>query len=111
MTLTDEINAISDKVLALEQENERLKKELASANNSNCRIDEEARRFLLERDSAREENESLRQQLASSVNTDAYDKLIDLVAPDIEWQEKHLTDRSSDKMKAVVQAYRAIRPK
>lgn len=55
MSIVDDINAISDRVLALEQE-----------------------------------NDLLRQQLASG-NTEAYDKLIDLLAHDIEWQEKHLT--------------------
>jgi hypothetical protein len=75
MSLTDEINAISDKVLALEQE-----------------------------------NDLLRQQLASG-NTDAYDKLIDLLAEDIEWKEKNLGDRASDRMKAIIAAYRAVRPK
>jgi ketosteroid isomerase-like protein len=76
MSIADEINAISDKVLALEQE-----------------------------------NESLRQQLASSGNTEAYDKLIDLLTEDIEWQERHMTDRTSPKMKSIVEAYRAVRPK
>jgi ketosteroid isomerase-like protein len=76
MSLTDEINAISDKVLALEQENEQL-----------------------------------RQQLASSGNTEAYDKLLDLLAEDIEWKEKNLGDRASDRMKAIIAAYRAVRPK
>ena len=57
-----------------------------------------------------EENESLRQQLVSG-NTEAYDKLLDLLAPDIEWQEKHLTERSSDRMKEIIAAYRVVRPK
>lgn len=73
--IVDDINAISDRVLALEQE-----------------------------------NDLLRQQLASG-NTEAYDKLIDLLAHDIEWQEKHLTERSSDRMKEIIAAYRAVRPK
>lgn len=75
MSIVDEINAISDKVLALEQE-----------------------------------NDLLRQQLASG-NTEAYDKLVDLIAPDIEWQEKNLGDRASDRMKEIIAAYRAVRPK
>lgn len=55
--------------------------------------------------------EDLKQQLGSAGNTEAYDKLIDLLAPDIEWQEKHMTDRISDRMKDIVAAYRAVRPK
>ena len=76
MSIADEINAISDRVLALEQENEQL-----------------------------------RQQLASSGNTEAYDRLIDLLAEDIEWKEQRLGDRASDRMKAIIAAYRAVRPK
>jgi ketosteroid isomerase-like protein len=75
MSIADDINAISDRVLALEQE-----------------------------------NDLLRQQLASG-NTEAYDKLIDLLTEDIEWQERHMTDRTSPKMKSIVEAYRAVRPK
>lgn len=75
MSLTDDINAISDKVLVLEQE-----------------------------------NDLLRQQLASAGNKEAYDKLLDLLSEQIEWQEKHLTERSSDRMKSIVAAYRAVRP-
>jgi cell division septum initiation protein DivIVA len=76
MSIVDDINAISDRVLALEQENEQL-----------------------------------RQQLASSGNTEAYDKLIDLITPDIEWKEQNLGDRASDRMKEIIAAYRAVRPK
>lgn len=76
MSIADEINTISDKILALEQE-----------------------------------HEELRQQLASAGNKESYDKLIDLVEPDILWQEKHLTERASDKMKAIIAAYRVVRPK
>jgi hypothetical protein len=75
MSIADDINAISDRVLALEQE-----------------------------------NDLLRQQLASG-NTEAYDKLIDLVAEDIEWKEQNLGDRASDRMKEIIAAYRAVRPK
>lgn len=75
MSIVDEINAIIDAVLDLEQENEQL-----------------------------------RQQLVSG-NTEAYDKLIDLIAPDIEWKEKNLGDRASDRMKEIIAAYRAVRPK
>lgn len=70
MSITDEINTISDKILALEQEN--------------------AERW---------------QQIL------AYDNLVDLLEEDILWQEKHLTDRASDKMKAIIAAYRVVRPK
>ena len=76
MSIVDDINDISDAVMRLE-----------------------------------EENEELRQQLASAGNTEAYDKLIDLVEPDILWQEKHLGDRASDRMKAIIAAYRVVRPK
>lgn len=57
-----------------------------------------------------EENEELRQQLASAGTTEAYDKLIDLLEEDILWQEKHLTEKASPKMKAIVEAYRTVRP-
>ena len=40
-----------------------------------------------------------------------YQKLIDLVAEDIEWQEKYLGDKASDRMKEIITAYRAVRPK
>ena len=73
MSLTDDINAISDRVLQLEQENEQLKQQPG--------------------------------------NTEAHDKLIDLLSEDIEWREAHLTERTSQKMKDVVAAYRAVRPK
>ena len=73
MSIVDEINAISDKVLALEQENEQLKQ--------------------------------------APGNTEAHDKLIDLLAPDIEWWEKNLAEKTSQKMKSIVAAYRAVRPR
>ena len=73
MSIVDDINAISDKVLALEQENEQLKQQPG--------------------------------------NTEAHDKLIDLLAPDIEWWEKNLAEKTSQKMKSIVAAYRAVRPK
>ena len=73
MSIADEINAISDAVLALEQENEQLKQ--------------------------------------APGNTEAYDKLIDLLAPDIEWWEKNLAEKTSQKMKSIVAAYRAVRPR
>ena len=41
----------------------------------------------------------------------AYDNLVDLLEEDILWQEKHLTERASDKMKAIIAAYRVVRPK
>ena len=72
MSLTDDINAISDRVLQLEQENEQLKQ--------------------------------------APGNTEAHDKLIDLLAPDIEWWEKNLAEKTSQKMKDIVAAYRAVRP-
>ena len=75
MSLTNEINTFSDKILALEQE-----------------------------------NESLRQQLATG-NTQAYDKLLDLLEEDIIWKEKSLGDRASDRMKSIIAAYRVVRPK
>jgi hypothetical protein len=52
-----------------------------------------------------EENEERR------IRIEAQDKLIDLLIEDIEWQEKHMTDRISDRMKAIIAAYRAVRPK
>lgn len=70
MSIVDEINAISDKVLALEQENEERWQQIL-----------------------------------------AYDNLIDLLEEDILWKEKHLTERASDKMKAIIAAYRVARPK
>ena len=73
MTLTDQINAISDRVFALEQENEQLKQQPG--------------------------------------NTEAHDKLIDLLSEDILWWEKNLTEKTSQKMKDIVAAYRAVRPK
>lgn len=76
MSIVDDINDISDAVMRLE-----------------------------------EENEELRQQLASAGNKEAYDKLIDLLEEDILWKEKHLTERASDKMKAIIAAYRVVRPK
>lgn len=73
MSLTDDINAISDRVLQLEQENEQLKQ--------------------------------------APGNTEAYDKLIDLLESDILWWEKNLVEKTSQKMKSIVAAYRAVRPK
>ena len=73
MSLTDEINAISDRVLALEQENEQLKQQPG--------------------------------------NTEAHDKLIDLLSEDILWWEKNLAEKTSQKMKDIVAAYRAVRPR
>ena len=70
MTLTDEINTFSDKVLALEQENEERWQQIL-----------------------------------------AYDNLVDLLEEDILWKEKSLGDRASDKMKAIIAAYRVVRPK
>jgi peptidoglycan hydrolase CwlO-like protein len=70
MSITDEINAISDRVLELEQENEERWQQIL-----------------------------------------AYDNLVDLLEEDILWQEKNLGDRASDRMKAIVAAYRAVRPK
>ena len=76
MSITEEINAISDRILELEQENARLK-----ADNK------------------------------GKSDTKVYDRLIDLLTEDIEWQEKHLVERTSQKMKDIVAAYREIRPK
>lgn len=61
MSLTDDINTLSDRIMALEQENERL-------------------------------------------NT-----FITLIANDVEWWENK--DRTPERMKAVLTAYREIRPK
>ena len=73
MSLTDDINAISDRVLQLEQENEQLKQQPG--------------------------------------NTEAHDKLIDLLESDILWWEKNLAEKTSQKMKSIVAAYRAVRPR
>ena len=70
MKITDDINAISDKVLALEQENEERWQQILD-----------------------------------------YDNLVDLLEEDILWQEAHLTERTSQKMKSIVAAYRAVRPR
>ena len=73
MSIADEINAISDRVLQLEQENEQLKQQPG--------------------------------------NTEAHDKLIDLLSEDILWWEKNLVEKTSQKMKDIVAAYRAVRPR
>ncbi len=39
------------------------------------------------------------------------DTLINLIGPDIEWQEDHLTMRSSVRMQRIIDAYRTINPK
>lgn len=38
------------------------------------------------------------------------DALIDLIAPDIEWQESHLTMRSSERFQKIIDLYRQLRP-
>lgn len=39
------------------------------------------------------------------------DDLIKQVAPDIEWQESHLTMSSSERMRKIIETYRKIVPK
>jgi len=70
MSIVDELNDISDKVLALEQENEERWQQIL-----------------------------------------AYDNLVDLLEEDILLKEKSLGDRASDRMKEIIAAYRAARPK
>ena len=70
MSIVDELNDISDKVLALEQENEERWQQIL-----------------------------------------AYDNLVDLLEEDILLKEKSLGDRASDRMKEIIAAYRAVRPK
>jgi|LSQX01.3.fsa_nt_gb cell division septum initiation protein DivIVA len=94
MSITDEINAISDRVLELEQENESLRQQLDARPDNTQSFDE-----------------LLKQHEEAIEKLEACDKLIDLVAEDIIWQEKHLADKTSQKMKSIVAAYRAIRPK
>jgi hypothetical protein len=82
MSLSDEIDAISDKVLELEQQNTRLQNLV----------------------------DSLTEQLeAKSNEPDARDRLIDLVSEDIEWQEQHRAD--SPKFKSIIELYRTLRPR
>ncbi len=66
----------------------------------------------LEQQNIRRQNlvDNLMEQLeAKSNEPDVRDKLIDLVAEDIEWQEQHRPD--SPKFKSIIELYRQIRPK
>ena len=79
---------ISEQVAALEKENERLSRLV---------------------DAMGEEMEALKHPADT-----AKDRLISLVEPDILWQEQNLarmTGNKSERMKEIVAAYRAIRPK
>lgn len=89
MSLTDDINAISDRVFALEQENEQLKQQPVS-------------------EPFNKEYDEILQEAVLKIQ--AHDKLIDLLSEDILWWEKNLTEKTSDKMKSIVAAYRAVRP-
>lgn len=78
---------LSEQVAALEKENERLSRLV---------------------DAMGEEMEGFKQA------DTAKDRLISLVEPDILWQEQNLarmTGNKSERMKEIVAAYRAIRPK
>ena len=78
---------ISEQVAALEKENERLSRLV---------------------DAMGEEMEAFKQA------DTAKDRLISLVEPDILWQEQNLgkmTGNKSERMKEIVAAYRAVRPK
>lgn len=80
---------ISEQVAALEKENERLSRLV---------------------DAMGEEMEAFKQNPADT----AKDRLISLVEPDILWQEQNLgkmTGNKSERMKEIVAAYRAVRPK
>lgn len=92
MSIVDDINDISDKVLALEQENEELRQQNEELRQQNGALADQGFGDLIKLTEMKE----------------AYDKLIDLLAEDIEWQEKHLTERTSQKMKDIVTAYRAV---
>jgi cell division septum initiation protein DivIVA len=94
-SITDDINAISDKVLALEQENARLKNDLETEKKTNASI-QIAQQWELEEDHAREQKPDLR------------DKLIKLMAPDIENQEK--LKGTSPRIQEIVAVYREIYP-
>lgn len=76
------LDRISDKVLELEQENERLQGLV----------------------------DSLTERLEAKLSEpDDRDSLIDLVSEDIEWQELHRAN--SPKFKPIIELYRQIRPK
>ena len=94
MSLTDELNLISDKVFKLEQENEELRQQLESAPGNKEAFDD-----------------LIKQHREAILKIELQDKLIDLLTEDIEWYEKHLTERTSQKMKDIVAAYRAVRPR
>jgi regulator of replication initiation timing len=70
VSIADEINAISDKVLELEQENERLKNALETAKKTNASI-QIAQQWELEDERVRKQEPDLR------------DKLIGMMAEDI----------------------------
>ena len=76
-------------------------------------IAEQVERIEAENEVLKEWVEDLKLQLqsVSPGNTEAHDKLIDLLAPDIEWWEKNLAEKTSQKMKDIVAAYRAVRPR
>jgi len=78
MSMIDMINNLSDYVLALEQETERLKTELDSRVNHN--------------------------------EPDARDEFIALIAEDVEFYESKY-QKTTDRMRKIVDAYRVVRPK
>jgi len=96
VSIADAIDAISDKVLALEQENERLKNDLETATKNNASIQAALRRRELEEEPARKQEPDLR------------DKLIKLMAEDIENQEK--LKGTSPRIQKIVAVYREIYP-
>ncbi len=89
MSIADEINAISDKALELEQDNERLREK---------------------NDQLRSKNEKLRLALeAKPAPSEAVIRLLDLLQEDIEWQERYRPD--SAKLAPIIATYREIRPR
>jgi len=57
-----------------------------------------------------QEVERLKAQLKTQQEPDARDVFVDLIAPDVEFYEANY-DRTTERMKRVVDAYRACRPK
>lgn len=90
MSIVDDINDISDAVMRLEEKNEELRQQIDALTYNKGNFDD---------------------LIKQAEKVEAQNKLIELLADDIEWQETHLTERTSDKMKAIVEAYRAVRPK
>jgi hypothetical protein len=95
VSIADAIDAISDKVLELEQENERLRADLETA-KTNADIQIVLKQWQLAEDYARKQEPDLR------------DKLIKLMAPDIENQEK--LKGTSPRIREIVAVYREIYP-